>query len=322
MSIVLWITLVLGSFNPGLWIYLMRQCVGQVDLWCRTIPVERYRPSDSTLQRQLQLVVAVKRFAEDSLGFHPSDSYTTLDTVPGPVQWVVTASEPDRLQPVTWWYPVIGRAGYRGYFEQYRAIQMAQKLRQQGYDVQLGTVTAWSTLGYFNDPLLLNMLKKPKGELADVLFHELFHGTCFVKGSTDLSENLAAFVAEKATCRFFRGDSIVLNPYLRALREEAQVRRSMSAVFNRFKQLYDTVAPNRYYAAKRKLLSETAYRIRQNTAFSERRKAQLVKSLLSAQNAWLTAFAQYHNLHDSLDFAFNNIYQGNLKKMVQDLSRR
>ena len=319
---VLWITLVLASFNPGLWVYLLRQSVGQLALWQRTIPVNQYQPADATIQENLKWVEAIKRFAVDSLQFKPSGSYTTVDTVAGPIQWVVTACCANRLEPLTWWYPVIGRAGYRGYFEQYRAIQMANQLRQKGYDVQISPVTAWSTLGYFNDPLLYNMLKRSKTDLADVVFHELFHGTCFVSGATDLSENLASFVAEKATCQFFYSDTVALHTYRERLVEETQVRRFMHDVFLRFKHLYDTIPPEHCLTAKRKLLSETVYAIRQNKAFSERRKSYLIKSLLSAQNAWLTGFAQYHNLHDSLDFAFNNIYKGNLKKMVQDLSRR
>lgn len=319
---LLWITLVFGSFNPGLWVYLLRQCVGQVALWQRTIDVSAFHPKSEELQEKLALVAAVKRFAVDSLGFLPTKNYTTIDTVSGPIQWVVTASYANRLESITWWYPVIGRAGYRGYFEHYRAIQAAQQLRSQGYDVQISAVTAWSTLGYFSDPLLFNMLKKSKGDLADVLFHELFHATCFIAGSTDLSENLASFVAEKATLRYFKTDSATIKPYLSGLNEAVAIRRFMKTASTRFKLFYDTVSPERCLTGKRKLLSETAYSIRQNKSFSEQRKLYLTKSLLSAQNAWLTGFAQYHNLHDSLDFAFNNIYKGNLKKMVQDLSRR
>lgn len=318
---VLWITLVAASFKPDVWPYLIRQVVGQVALWQRTIPVSSFKPRQPHLTSQLALVKAVKQYAEDSLGFTRTSNFETIDTVSGPIQWVVTASWPDKLEPVMWWYPVIGQAGYRGYFEAYRAIQMAQALRSKGLDVQVSTVTAWSTLGYFSDPLLMNMLLKPRAELADVIFHELFHATCFLASSTELNENLASFIAEKATCQFFRMDTLLTTEYLKHLEQEETLRKALSHISNQFKQLYDTVSTATYKMQKRRLLSESGRWIRQNIGFSEQRKERLIYTLYTAQNAWLTGHAQYHNLHDSLEFAFNNIYKGNLKKMVQDLSQ-
>jgi len=321
MSMVLWITLVVASFQPDVWPYLVRQVVGQVALWQRTLPVSEYHPPQAHLQSQLALVKAVKQYAEDSLGFTQTNNFQTIDTVRGPVQWVVTASLPDQLQPVMWWYRVIGKAGYRGYFEAYRAIQMAQKLRSQGLDVQVSTVTAWSTLGYFSDPILRNMLDQSSAELADVIFHELFHATCFMAGSTSQNENLASFIAEKATCQFFKKDTLLLKTYLNNLKQEETLRRLVSHISKQFKQLYDTVSKTNCKMQKQRLLSETGRWIRQNNGLSEQKKERLVYTLFSAQNAWLTSYAQYNNLHDSLDFAFNNIYKGNLKKMVRDLSQ-
>jgi predicted aminopeptidase len=116
---------------------------------------------------------------------------------------VVVASPPDRIEPVTWWFPIVGRMSYRGYFDPERARSFADSLRRDGYDTYLRPATLYSTLGYFDDPIPRDLLSRPATELSDVIIHELVHGTIFVRDDIAYNETLASFIAEKATLDLF-----------------------------------------------------------------------------------------------------------------------
>lgn len=150
-----------------------------------------------SLKMKLRWVQEIRQYAFDSLGLTPSESYTEMyDHGLDPILWMVTASEAYELKAFKWDYPLLGRLSYRGYFDRWRADTLASELTAQGYDVRIGQVSGWSTLGWFDDPLLSGMLKKDEAGLARLLIHELTHGTLFVPDRTAFNENLATFVGD------------------------------------------------------------------------------------------------------------------------------
>jgi len=173
-------------------------------LWDRT-PVSEIMADPQTpskLKEQLSLVKAILAFA-NNLGLHTGDSYKSYyDTGGGPISWNISASPPDRFEALKWDFPIVGSLPYKGFFDKSRAETGYQKLIDAGYDAILRPVSAYSTLGYFSDPLLSSMLDHSPYELADLILHELTHGTIFVEDQVDFNESLATFIGQKGSLLF------------------------------------------------------------------------------------------------------------------------
>lgn len=190
--------LVLLFSNCKLVLYGLGQGIGQMKIVWQATPIEKVMKdpdvSDS-LKQKLLLVQSIKKYAEDSLGLKPSKNYNKLYDQHGEdILWVVTAAEKYGVQPYLWKFPVVGKVPYKGFFNLEKAKKEARKMEQEGYDVHIGTVSAWSTLGFFKDPILSGMLNRSEGMIARLIIHELTHSTLFVKGNPEFNENLATFV--------------------------------------------------------------------------------------------------------------------------------
>ncbi|HOZ88166.1 MAG TPA: aminopeptidase, partial [Bacteroidia bacterium] len=201
-------------------VYLLQQAAGQLHVLFNTTPIDEFKKRARLPEQEsenLALVEQIKNFSVDNLGFSPTKNFTSVyDQRQSPVLWVITASEPYGFSAFQWQFPVVGEVSYKGFFKKQLAEKEYHHLRSLGYDVDLRNVSAWSTLGWFNDPLLSSMLQRKKGSLCNLLFHELFHATYYAPGSVDLNENLANFVAHKATLLFLRNDTAACRTYLQA----------------------------------------------------------------------------------------------------------
>jgi predicted aminopeptidase len=171
-----------------------------------------------SLKRRLMLIQEIKKFGVDSLGLNASDNYTTFYNQHGkPILWVVTASERYKLAAKEWKFPLIGTFPYKGFFDEEKANRQEKELIEAGYDTDINEVSAWSTLGYLKDPILSSMLNRSQSSLANLILHELTHGTLFVKNNLELNENLASFVGDWGAIRFlsykYGADSEELKKY-------------------------------------------------------------------------------------------------------------
>lgn len=189
-------------------LYGLELGAGQMRVLCRSRPIGKVLADDTfpdSLKQKLLLIQEVRRFAIDSLGINDSENYKTVYDQKGkPVLWVLMVCKPYRLKAYEWNYPILGSLGYRGYFDKEDAIEEAKIFREKGYDTDVGVVNAWSTLGWFKDPILSNMLTKDEGELARLIIHELTHGTLYLAGDADFSENLATFVGDHGAIAFLK----------------------------------------------------------------------------------------------------------------------
>jgi predicted aminopeptidase len=226
--------------------FLWHVSVGQLKLLARRQPVEEVL-SQATLseqeQHKLRLIMRVRLFATEQLGLHVDDSYTTFVDVGGPyVTYNVSAAPKDALRPYVWWFPIVGRVPYKGYFNKDAALRQAHKLEARGYDTYVRGVRAYSTLGYFDDPILSSMLAYPDFALIDTIIHELVHRTVWVKGSVSFNESLASFVADKGVQAYLAAQHGADAPPSRLyqdLQADAQVFRSyMHGVVQRLETLY------------------------------------------------------------------------------------
>ncbi len=175
-------------------------------LWHRR-PIEEVlrRPDvDAATREKLELVLRVRRFAEQDLAFTVGGSYSSITELANPpTVYVVTAAPRTKLEPYTWWFPIVGRVAYKGYFDAESAKKEAQSLEAQGYDTYVRTAVAFSTLGWFSDPLLPHLLRYEKETLTNVIIHELFHSTFYLSGETALNESLANFAGHRGAIAFF-----------------------------------------------------------------------------------------------------------------------
>jgi predicted aminopeptidase len=196
--------LLLAACTPG---YVLRAAYeeGRI-LWKREPIVEVLKRGDlpKAEREKLELVLDVRRFAAEELGFRVGGSYGSVSRLDHPaVVHVVTAARRDRLEPVTWWFPIVGRVPYQGFFSKSSAETKAARLEKQGYDTYLRPSIAFSTLGWFDDPLLSTLLKLDAPSLAEVVLHELFHNTLFRPGQMAFNESAAVFAGNRGTIEYF-----------------------------------------------------------------------------------------------------------------------
>lgn len=161
--------------------------------------------TDSITRQKLALVLDARRFAVDSLGLHAKKSFTQYTKLEhDTLVLLLSAAEKDRLVQHTWWFPIVGRVPYKGYFDFGAARDAAKDFERRGYDVYLRPASAFSTLGFFNDPLLSTTLRTDSLNLASTVIHELTHNTFYAKGQAIFNESFAEFVGARGASWLFR----------------------------------------------------------------------------------------------------------------------
>lgn len=170
--------------------------------------------TDSTIpaaaRAKLALVIEARRFAQDSLGLPAKDAFTKFTQLDhDTLVLVLSGTRRDALAAATWWFPVVGRVPYKGFFD-FAAAQAAERaLAAEGYDTYLRPAPAFSTLGWFNDPLLSTTLAEDSLFIVQTVIHELTHNRLYMKGQAVFNESFAEFVGNRGAAEFFmsRGDT-------------------------------------------------------------------------------------------------------------------
>jgi len=164
------------------------------------------RRTDPATRSRLQLVLAARGFAADSLMLRTGASFTTYSHLDrDTLVLVVSGAYRDRLEPYTWWFPIVGRVPYKGFFDFSAALDLARDLERRGFDTYVRPSAAFSTLGWFNDPLLSTTLRLDSINLANTVIHEVTHNTFFKAGEAVFNESFANFVGARGAAMFFRG---------------------------------------------------------------------------------------------------------------------
>jgi predicted aminopeptidase len=202
--------------------------------------------SSPLLVRQLTSVEEIREFASQQLLLPGNESYGRYrDLGRKHVVWVLYAAPEFSLEPKKWFYPMIGEMDYRGYFHEDDTTELARKLRSQGYDVYIGGVDAYSTLGWFHDPVLNTFVDYPDIDLAETLFHELLHRKVFHRGDTVFNESLATVVAEEGVRRWlaFHGRTADLRKYQERLVRRREFYQEVEIARARLRELYASGKP-------------------------------------------------------------------------------
>lgn len=186
-----------------------RQAVwGQWQLMHARVPLERAKQDpalDHEVRKGLELAAQILDFAAAEMAMQPNGRYQSYVHLERPyVVWNVFAAGPFELEGTRWCYPVVGCAPYRGYFKEASARRIAQKYAARGLETYVGGVPAYSTLGWFDDPLLSTFIVWPEPDLANLLMHELAHSQVWVSGDVAFNESFAEFVGNQGAEAWLR----------------------------------------------------------------------------------------------------------------------
>ena len=217
---------------------------GQYQLLAYRQSVEKLVADPGTtarLKSQLELLQKLRAFADKELKLPVDGHYAKYADVHRPfVVWNVEAAPEFSMEPKTWWYPLVGSLAYRGYFSERRATNYGASLRHKGYDVFVGGVEAYSTLGWFKDPVLNTFIFNAEPHLAETVFHELGHQRVFARSDTDFNEAFATTVGEEGARRWLRakGDKTASDNYLSEIRRTRQFVHLTMTARERLEALY------------------------------------------------------------------------------------
>ena len=179
------------------------------------------------LRKQLQLVLKLRLFARDELKMNPADNYLRYRELDRKFAlWVVYAAPEFDTELKSWWYPVVGRFTTRGFFKESSARAYAKRLEEQALDVYIGGAPAYSTLGWFDDPVLSTFINYSETELANLIFHELAHHHLFLPGDATFNESFATAVAEIGVAHWLEAHHDA------AKRDEYMAQRKRARQFN------------------------------------------------------------------------------------------
>jgi predicted aminopeptidase len=225
--------------------FYSQAAAGQYEILAHQTPIDGLIANPATdpkLKAQLELVQRLREFAAKELKLWPDGSYLKYVDLHRPfVVWNVTVAPQLSLEPKTWWFPIVGSVCYTGYFSEAGARRCAAIWNKRGWDTYIGEVPAYSTLGWFRDPLLNTFVFESEADLADTIFHELTHRRLFVAGDTDFNEAFATMVAEEGVRRWFAAsaNARAYQSYREELRREHDFLNLVLATRHELENVYE-----------------------------------------------------------------------------------
>lgn len=330
---LLGVLLILGVFYREVITYGFLQAKGQIRILMQVRDVSDVLADPTfpdSLKARIRLIAEIKKFGVDSLGLTPSDNYTTFFDQHGkPLIWLITASERYKVAPYQWHFPIVGTFPYKGYFDSTRAVAEQKTLIDKGLDTDIGDVSAWSTLGYLKDPILSSMLQRRVGSLANLILHELTHGTLFVKNNLELNENLASFVGDQGAIRFLKykygHDSQQMRVYEYSKRYNDAYSQHMLRGAGRLDSLYKTFGDNPAPNPQRDslkvsmiadILSDTDTLLSGKRTLTNKNRWPDGKL---PNNAYFISYLTYKSKQNIFKKEFENKFNGDLKKYLTNL---
>lgn len=224
--------------------YYWQAASGHLNLLRKRTPIEAVLEDPSQppdVKQALRRVVDMRAFAVEQLSLPDNRSYQSYVDLDRPyVVWNVVAAEEFAVDPMQWCFPMLGCVSYRGYFAREAAEQFAATLSEQGVDTYVAGASAYSTLGYFADPVLNTMLAGGEHYIAGVLFHELAHQKFYLRGDSDLNEAFATAVQQHGTAEWLamHGAAETVAAYRSRLRRQADFTTLIAAQRDRLQAIY------------------------------------------------------------------------------------
>lgn len=326
--------LVAGVSQGDLLDYALRMAKGQLTILIKARPIEKYLADPEipdSLKQKVHLIQDIKQFCYDSLGMNHTRNYEKVYDQKGkPLLWVITACEPYALTPKVWKFPIIGKVTYKGFFSEEEAQEEAAMLEKKGYETKIRIVNAWSTLGFFRDPIMSSMLDDSPGDIANVIIHELSHGTIFIKNDVDLSENLANFIGDIGSYKFLKARYGENSPEYISFYQANEDYVFFSAHFirgaDRLDSLYGAMEtqalPDAERDAQKQALIQDIVNDMDTIAFYQPQQYAGIFRDKLPNNAFFIVYRQYNTFQDDFHKEFQEVAGGDLKTYIAYLSAK
>ena len=303
--------------------YLFHVAKGQIQLLNGAIPIPEAlnsEPFTPDQRNKLLLVAQIKAFGEEELGLKKTSNYETVypHLNRNPI-YIVSASKKDRFLLQTWWFPIVGHLPYLGFFELKEAKKERERLKQEGLDVYVGRAGAYSTLGWFQDPVTMNLIDGSTPQLVNTLLHEMTHATLYVNGQGAFNEGLAVLVGKVGSFQFFEKTFGPAHPFAvkarNALADERLFSRFLNAFMTEMKNVYSLEVDYEEKIALKKAVF-AAYHSKFEALTKDLKTRQFVHfGQMPLNNAYLMTVALYHRYFELFEAALagNN---GSIREML------
>jgi len=298
--------------------YLLRAAWSEAEILARRRPIVAVIADSSTppsVRAKLGLVLAARHFAADTIGLRAKRSftmYTKLDH--DTLVLVLSAAYRDQLRPVTWWFPIVGSVPYKGFFDFQAAVRAADRYRQDGFDATVRPSPAFSTLGWFSDPVVSTTLESDSVQLVNTVIHELTHNTFYASNHAVFNESFANFVGARGAEAFFRarGDTARARVAADRWADEKTLGRFWTWVFDQLDTAF-RAHPGADASAKRIRLAlrDTIFALARDSLVSSLpsrvhtipapylARARLDNAALLARRVYMTDLDQFDAVYDS-----------------------
>jgi predicted aminopeptidase len=269
-----------GGFRPGIFapilivafvfystgcatsLYLVELGRGQARIIFHSRPNESVLQDpaiDESVKEKIRLVNQAKAYGEEEIGLAKTSNFTRFYQVQGPsLIYVLSASPEDRLESYEWWFPITGRVTAKGFFDRKNADREGEKLEKKGLDVFVQGAQAYSTLGWFKDPIFSTTLSYDPAMIVNVVVHELTHNTVFFKDQLDFNEQVAYFVGGQGAIDFtgakFGVGSPVQKRAIGLLEDGVLFSRFINGLFDELKDLYSRSLPSNVKLREREIV--------------------------------------------------------------------
>ncbi len=282
-------------------------------------------PKLSDAEREKLLwVQQVREYAAGRLGLKAGRSYLSFyNTGGGPAVYNLSASRRDALQPYSWSFPIVGKFEYLGYFDKAMAKKDAARLEKEGYDTVIYPSPAYSTAGWFADPLFSSLLDMDKPQLANTVIHELAHNTVFMKDDSDFTESVANFVGTKGALEFIVSVAGKNSDLYRQTIQSAEDRKLLNEFLDGVYRDLSGFYGRKDLTSQQKIAGRATVFMAQREKFktnylSRFRHPEMMKRCgdLSVNNAWILLNRRYNYRLD----LFEKVYQASNRDLKRTIS--
>lgn len=319
-------------YNHSLVYYGLVQARGQLKIVLNTVPVPEIlddRNIPDSIKQKIQWIQEVKSFAGNYLGLSIKKNYTTYYDQHGKeLMWVVTACEPYHLISYTWDFPVLGSFTYKGFFIPDMAEKEAAKLEAQGFDTSIRNAGGWSTLGILKDPILSGMLDRPDDALAELIIHELTHGTIFIRDDVSFNENLASFIGMEGAKAFlsqkYGQGSEQLRNYIEMIQDRNSFSNYVLTGASKLEGLYTSFDPERSEEKKKDMKSDWYRKFiasLDTVNFHDPDRYQDYFETFYPNNTFFMSFMRYRGGLGHFEKTLNKEFDGDLKRYIAFLKQ-
>jgi len=311
--------------------YGIKQGIGQLKIVHNSILITEVLNDPNapdSLKERLKLVQEIKKYAIDSLGLKPSKNFNSVYDQKGePIVWIIYAAPQYEMVVHQWYFPIMGHLPYIGYFDKKEAIAEANKMIAKGFDTRIGTVTAWSTLGYFRDPILSVALFQSIGDITELIIHELTHATLFVKGEAQFNENLATFVGETGAKKYliskYGENSKEYSDYIGEIKDSKKIAKhilngakQLDSLYKTFTADLDTIQKNK---SKKAMILQIINNMDTLNLYDSIIPQNFKQRVSKINNAYFAGYITYYEKQNEFDTEYFDSYYPNLKAYIKYL---